>query len=80
MDRIRSLLLARTHVVVMDPDVIASAATRPSSGADVELLEDELAQLGFVLSLDLASVIEMMSASDPARTISPGFPPGGVRR
>jgi hypothetical protein len=60
MDRIRTLLLARTHVVVIDPDVIASAATRPSSGADVDLLEDELAQLGFVLSLDLASVIRRM--------------------
>ena len=31
-------------------------------------------------ALDLASVIERMSASDPARTISPGFPPGGVSR
>ena len=60
MDRIRTLLLARTHVVVMDPDVIASASTRPSSDADVDTFEDELAELGFVLSLDLASVIRRM--------------------
>jgi hypothetical protein len=60
MDRIRTLLLARTHVVVMDPDVIASASTRPSLDADVDKLEDELAQLGFVMSLDLASVIRRM--------------------
>lgn len=60
MDRIRSLLLARTHVVVMDPDVIASASTRPSRDADVERLEDELAQLGFVMSLDLASTLRRM--------------------
>jgi len=60
MDRLRTLLLARTHVVVMDPDVIASAATRPATGADVDTLEDELAELGFVLSLDPASVVPRM--------------------
>jgi hypothetical protein len=60
MDRIRSLLLARTHVVVMDPDVIADASTRPSRASDVERLEDELAQLGFVMSLDLASTLRRM--------------------
>ncbi len=46
MDRIRTLLLARTHVVVMDPDLVASASTRPSREADAEALEDDLAQLG----------------------------------
>lgn len=60
MDRIRTLLLARTHVVVMDPDLVASAATRPSRDADVEKLEDELAQLGFVMSIDLASMIRRL--------------------
>lgn len=60
MDRIRTLLLARTHVVVMDPDVIADAATRPSRDVDVEKLEDELARLGFVMSIDLASTIRRL--------------------
>ena len=32
-----------------------------------------------VESLDLSTVIEMMSASEPPRTIAPGFP-GGVSR
>jgi hypothetical protein len=49
MDRIRTLLLARTNVVVMDPDLVASASTRPSRDADVEKFEDELAQLGYVM-------------------------------
>ncbi len=57
MDRIRTLLLARTHVVVMDPDLIASASTRPQRGNDVEQLEEELAQLGYVMSIDLASML-----------------------
>lgn len=60
MDRIRTLLLARTHVVVMDPDLVASAATRPVRDVEVEKLEDELAQLGFVLSLDLSSMIRRL--------------------
>ncbi len=60
MDRIRTLLLARTHVVVMDPDLVASAATRPSRDQDAEKLEDELAQLGYVMSLDLASMIRRL--------------------
>lgn len=60
MDRIRSLLLARTHVVVMDPDLVASAATRPSRDADVDRFEDELAQLGYVMSLDLASTLRRL--------------------
>jgi hypothetical protein len=57
MDRIRTLLLARTHVVVMDPDLVASATTRPTREGDVEKLEDELAQLGYVMSLDLATMV-----------------------
>lgn len=60
MDRIRTLLLARTHVVVMDPDLVASAATRPSRDVDVEKLEDELAQLGYVMSLDLATMMRRL--------------------
>src|SRR5262245_19502699 len=60
MDRIRTLLLARTHVVVMDPDLVASAATRPSRDQDAEKLEDELAQLGYVMSLDLASMVRRL--------------------
>ncbi|MBL0216084.1 MAG: hypothetical protein IPQ07_19655 [Myxococcales bacterium] len=60
MDAIRTLLLARTQVVVLDPDVAAGAATRPSRDGDVEKFEDELAQLGFVMSLDLAITIRRM--------------------
>lgn len=60
MDAIRTLLLARTHVVVLDPDVAAAAATRPSRDGDVEKFEDELAQLGFVMSLDLAITVRRM--------------------
>jgi len=57
MDPIRTLLLARTHTVVLDPDLVASAATRPARDADVDKFEDELLQLGYVLSLDLAMTI-----------------------
>ncbi len=57
MDPIRTLLLARTHVVVMDPDLVASASTRPQRDEDAQKLEDELAQLGFVMSMDLASMM-----------------------
>jgi hypothetical protein len=57
MNRIRTLLLARTHVVVMDPDLVASASTRPQRGTEAESLEDELAQLGFIMSIDLASMV-----------------------
>ena len=60
MDAIRTLLLARTHVVVLDPDVAGDAATRPSRDGDVEKFEDELAQLGFVMSLDLAMTIRRL--------------------
>jgi hypothetical protein len=60
MDRIRTLLLARSHVVVMDADLAAAAATRPSRDDDVEKFEDELVQLGFVMSLDLAITIRRL--------------------
>jgi hypothetical protein len=60
MDRLRTLLLARTHVVVMDPDAVADAATRPARGSDIDKLEDELAQLGYVLSLDLAMTLRRL--------------------
>src|SRR2546423_9138366 len=54
MDRIRTLVLARTHTVVLDPDLVASASTRPLRDVDVDRFEAELARLGFVMSLDLA--------------------------
>jgi len=60
MDAIRTLLLARTHVVVLDADIVASAATRPSRDSDLDKFEDELAQLGFVMSLDLATTVRRM--------------------
>ena len=60
MDSIRTLLLARTHTVVLDPDRVASAATRPSRDADLEKFEDELAQLGYVMSLDLAMTVRRL--------------------
>lgn len=60
MDRIRTLLLARTSMVVLDRDRVASAATRPSRDGDVEKFEDELAQLGYVMSLDLAMTIRRL--------------------
>ena len=60
MDRIRTLLLARTHIVVMDPDLVASASTRPARDTDAEKLELELAQLGYVMSLDLATMIRRL--------------------
>src|SRR5689334_11560946 len=60
MDAIRTLLLSRTHVVVMDADLAASAATRPTRSDDVERFEDELAQLGFVMSLDLGMAVRRM--------------------
>lgn len=60
MDRLRTLLLARTHTVVMDPDAISDAATRPIRGSDIDKLEDELAQLGYVLSLDLAMTLRRL--------------------
>src|ERR1044071_1970498 len=60
MDSIRTLLLARTHTVVLDPDRVASAATRPTRDVDLEKFEDELAQLGYVMSLDLAMMIRRL--------------------
>jgi hypothetical protein len=60
MDRIRTLLLARTHTVVLDPDAVADAATRPIRDSDIERFEDELAQLGFVMSLDLAMMLRRL--------------------
>jgi hypothetical protein len=60
MDRIRTLLLARSHVVVMDPDLVADAATRPTRDKDVEMIEAELADLGFVMSLDLAATLRRL--------------------
>ncbi|MDB4955338.1 MAG: hypothetical protein JWO36_2907 [Myxococcales bacterium] len=60
MDRIRTLLLARTHVVVLDHDQIANAATRPTRDTDVDKFEDELAQLGFVMSMDLAMTMRRL--------------------
>lgn len=57
MDSLRTLLLARTFTVVLDPDRVASAATRPARNSDVDRFEDELAQLGFVMSLDLAMTV-----------------------
>jgi len=60
MERLRTLLLARSHVVVLDPDLVAGAATRPLRDRDAERLEDELAQLGFVMSLDLAMAVRRL--------------------
>lgn len=60
MDRIRTLLLARTNVVVVDPDLVSAASTRPTRDQDVEKLEDDLAQLGYVMSLDLATMLRRL--------------------
>ncbi|MBA3819253.1 MAG: hypothetical protein H0X17_10205, partial [Deltaproteobacteria bacterium] len=60
MDPISTLLLARTQTVILDADRVASAATRPSRDADVDRFEDELLQLGFVMSLDLAMTIRRL--------------------
>ncbi len=60
MDRLRTLLLARTATVVLDPDSVASAATRPSRDVDIDKFEDELLQLGYVMSLDLAMTVRRL--------------------
>ncbi len=60
MDPIRTLLLARTHTVILDPDRVASASTRPARDGDVDRFEDELVELGFVMSLDLAMTIRRL--------------------
>src|SRR4051812_27824525 len=65
MDPIRTLLLARTHTVVLDPDRVASASTRPARDGDVERFENQLVELGFVMSLDLAMTVRRL----PQQTI-----------
>jgi hypothetical protein len=60
LDPIATLFLARAHTVVLDPDLAASASTRPASDTDVDRFEDELLQLGFVLSLDLAMTVRRL--------------------
>jgi len=60
MDLLRTLLLQRAHVVVLDADRAAAAATRPARDSDADKLEDELAQLGFVMSLDLAMAVRRL--------------------
>jgi hypothetical protein len=60
LDPIATLLLQRAQTVVLDPDLAADAATRPASDHDVDRFEDELLQLGYVLSLDLAMMIRRL--------------------
>jgi hypothetical protein len=60
MDAIRTLLLERTLTVVLDPDRVANASTRPVRDAEIDKFEDELAQLGFVMSLDLAVTLRRL--------------------
>ena len=60
MDRIRTLLLARTQLVVLDRDSVASAATRPTRSSEVDKFEAELVELGFVMSLDLAQTMRRL--------------------
>ncbi|HWU85801.1 MAG TPA: hypothetical protein VN253_00895, partial [Kofleriaceae bacterium] len=60
MDPIRTLLLARTHTVILDQDRVASAATRPVRDSDVDRFEADLVELGFVMSLDLAMTIRRL--------------------
>ncbi|HEX4422969.1 MAG TPA: MXAN_6230/SCO0854 family RING domain-containing protein [Kofleriaceae bacterium] len=57
--------MARTHTVVLDPDRVASATTRPTRDVDLDKFEDELAQLGYVMSLDLAMTMRRL----PQQTI-----------
>src|SRR3954464_11262498 len=66
MDRLRTLLLVRSHIVWLDPDRISSAQTRPLRDSDLDKLEDELAQLGYVMSLDLAMAVRRL----PTQTMS----------
>jgi hypothetical protein len=54
MDPLRTLVLTRTCTVVLDPDVVASASTRPLRDDDLDRFDAELARLGFVMSFDLA--------------------------
>jgi hypothetical protein len=60
MDRLRTLLLVRSKIVWLDPDRISSAQTRPVRDSDLDKLEDELVQLGFVMSLDLAMAVRRL--------------------
>jgi hypothetical protein len=60
MERLRTLLLVRSNIVWLDPDRISSAQTRPLRDADLDKLEDDLAQLGFVMSLDLAMAVRRL--------------------
>ena len=60
MYRLRTLLLARTQLVVLDRDRVASAATRPTRSSEVDTFEAELVQLGFVMSLDLAQTMRRL--------------------
>jgi len=63
MDPLRTLLLARTQVAVLDPDRAAAAATRPLRDADLDRFEAELARLGFVMSLDLALTVRRLPSA-----------------
>ena len=60
MDRLHTLVLSRAHQVVLDPDRVASAATRPLRDADVDRFEADLARAGFVMSLDLAVLVRRL--------------------
>ncbi|MDQ3335088.1 MAG: hypothetical protein M4D80_07995 [Myxococcota bacterium] len=60
MDPIATLLLARTHTVVLDADRVASAATRPARDDDIDRFEAVLTKRGFLLSLDLAMTLRRM--------------------
>jgi hypothetical protein len=60
MDPIRTLLLARTHTVILDADLVASASTRPARYGAVDRFEAELVELGYVMSLDLAMTIRRL--------------------
>lgn len=60
MDSIRTLLLGRTHTVILDPDIVASATTRPARHGVVDRFEAELVELGYVMSLDLAMTIRRL--------------------
>lgn len=60
MDAIRTLLLDRTLTVILDPDRVANASTRPVRDVEIDKFEDELAQLGFVMSLDLSITLRRL--------------------
>ncbi len=60
MDAIRTRLLQRMHAVVLDRDRVSDAVTRPWRDRDIDKLEDDLLQLGFVMSLDLAATLRRL--------------------